>query len=633
MSSSELEKQLCNVKFEEFKDVYNIGLAEYCPACEIKGAFHERKTIIPILTVSESMKPSSTNVTSAFIKIQKLLPKFDKSDCREFLKQVERRLKFSDGIPQEKWTLVFLYIEIDSSSADWIERNIINEQLNWNEAKIKFMSHFQRADHRAQLKSRYDHIKQTSKESVQNYSDRFTDICEQLNRADDDFLIIDHYVKNLQIDIQKKFKERLTTVRLDKKDKEFEFDSLKEVIQICITYDIQDAGSGNYYSKPIATSDSNTNLKTETKLVTTSGNSSGTGKWCSIHESNTHDTNECFTKKKYNYIEPSTSKNTEEVECFKCKQFGHYANECPEKKKEENQNNTSGNTGIVQGRERRDVKPPVKLTYEKPGLPIDVTGRAVNVKNSQQPFRPSCVWFVDPISGLQFKCLVDTGADVSFIDKTLVQCLKLKVNAVSGKIRLAANKIDFAREGKTDRLPFISFHVMWNKDGADIASKRVDHSFEIMDLDTNNYQFIIGTDLLPLIFPTGIPLSVFSDVPMTGPSLCQISIEEGGVDFNDVNYEMSDYRTGPTVIAEVDDHVNVNSVQILDSSAVIEIKENGIDSNNVEIFFSTSRSGDGGGNAEALNSKELNLIPYSTVKREFIQNNMGNLCSRYFEFD
>ena len=68
MSSSELEKQLCNVKFEEFKDVYNIGLAEYCPACEIKGAFHERKTIIPILTVSESMKPSSTNVTSAFIK-------------------------------------------------------------------------------------------------------------------------------------------------------------------------------------------------------------------------------------------------------------------------------------------------------------------------------------------------------------------------------------------------------------------------------------------------------------------------------------------------------------------------------------------------------------------------------------
>jgi hypothetical protein len=66
---------------------------------------------------------------------------------------------------------------------------------------------------------------------------------------------------------------------------------------------------------------------------------------------------------------------------------------------------------------------------------------------------------------------------------------------------------------------------------------------------------------------------------------------------------------------------------------VIEIKENGIDSNNVGIFFSTSRSGDGGGNAEALNSKELNLIPYSTVKREFIQNNMGNLCSRYFEFD
>ena len=47
-----------------------------------------------------------------------------------------------------------MYIEMESTGAAWIETNIINKDLNWNEAKSKFMSHFQRADHRVLLRSK-----------------------------------------------------------------------------------------------------------------------------------------------------------------------------------------------------------------------------------------------------------------------------------------------------------------------------------------------------------------------------------------------------------------------------------------------------------------------------------------------
>ncbi len=117
MSISELETKLCNVLLSEFKDAYELPLTSDCPACGIIGARHRRNEV-PVQSSSTS-KSTASNVTNAFIKIQKLLPKFDKSDCREFLKQVERRLKFSDNIPQEKWTLVFMYIEMEYAGATW----------------------------------------------------------------------------------------------------------------------------------------------------------------------------------------------------------------------------------------------------------------------------------------------------------------------------------------------------------------------------------------------------------------------------------------------------------------------------------------------------------------------------------
>ncbi len=529
MSEEKLTLKLCNTLYGEFKETYNLGLNEFCPSCKNIGAFHNRSE--PIVSTSNNNNSSTTtslltSVTNSFIKIQKLLPKFNKSDCREFLKQIERRLKFSDTIPQEKWILVFMYIEMDSSEASWIETNIINEQLNWNEAKKIFISHFQRADHRVQLRSKYDNIKQTNKESVQDYSDRFIDLCEELNRPNDDPLVIDHYIKHLQIDIQKKFRERLTTVRIEKNDLDFEFESLKQVINICIAYDIQDCFAGNYYSK----SSSDTNNKQEKK--STNITSSGAGKYCSFHPNGSHDESECRSKKRSsNLIIPSTSQDPSEVQCFKCSEFGHYANKCPlsnSKKQEDGNEAVAGGSGITSNsnREKRDIKPPVKLTYDKPGIPSDVTGKTATLLDKQIPTTSSRIYLIDTVRDRKFTGLVDTGADTSFIDKNLANELGLQVNAVNGKIQFASNQFNCLREGKTT--PLLLTAVIPLESSSDFQSTKIYHSFEVMELDTSKYEFIIGTDLLSIIFPKNIPVTYYSSNTkpneLIDPSICRTTI-------------------------------------------------------------------------------------------------------------
>jgi hypothetical protein len=301
-----------------------------------------------------------------------------------------------------------MYIEMNSSEASWIEKNIINEQLDWNEAKEKFISHFQRDDHRVQLRSKYDNIKQTNKESVQDYSDRFIDLCEELNRPNNDPLVIDHYIKHLQIDIQKKFRERLTTVRIEKNNLDFEFESLKQVIHICIAYDVQDSFTGNYYSKLSL----DTNMKVEKK--STNIISSGSGKYCSFHPNGSHDESECRSKKRSsNLITPSTSQNPAEVQCFKCHEFGHYADKCPliNSKKPDDGNEAVGGSSSTNtsNREKRDIKPPVKLTYDKPGVPSDVTGKTVTLPNEHIPTTSSRIYLIDTVRDRKFTGLVDTG--------------------------------------------------------------------------------------------------------------------------------------------------------------------------------------------------------------------------------
>ncbi|GJJ75097.1 hypothetical protein EMPS_07455 [Entomortierella parvispora] len=82
--------------------------------------------------------------------------------------------------------------------------------------------------------------------------------------------------------------------------------------------------------------------------------------------------------------------------------------------------------------------------------------------------------------GLQFEALIDSGATKSFIDKSLVEALKIEVSKARGNIFLGHKKMHVARTGVTEHI-----EVECNEHSL-LAS------FELFDLQ---YPFVIGMDL------------------------------------------------------------------------------------------------------------------------------------------
>ena len=77
--------------------------------------------------------------------------------------------------------------------------------------------------------------------------------------------------------------------------------------------------------------------------------------------------------------------------------------------------------------------------------------------------------------------------------------------------------------------------------GALPAVKPIQHAFELMDLEADQYQFVIGKELLRVLFPDHLPSSYYSKVTMasTVPSLCGVMVN--------VMQQLVENATGNTV--------------------------------------------------------------------------------------
>ena len=102
---------------------------------------------------------------------------------------------------------------------------------------------------------------------------------------------------------------------------------------------------------------------------------------------------------------------------------------------------------------------------------------------------PSEVIFVH--NNIPYRTLVDTGADVSFVDQQLVRKLKLATVPINGTVQLANGSI-IDRFGKLkSALPITALFMSSN---SNYPAKDITHHFEIMPM--NRQSFIIGCDLL-----------------------------------------------------------------------------------------------------------------------------------------
>lgn len=104
-----------------------------------------------------------------------------------------------------------------------------------------------------------------------------------------------------------------------------------------------------------------------------------------------------------------------------------------------------------------------------------------------------------------YPTLIDTGSTISFIDTQLAQRLHLPIRKSKCIITLASPSHRLDSKGITQPIclrPVIVTNKLRYLDSLP------PHTFEIIDLDVDEYQFIIGTDLIPKIFGASIPTTI-----------------------------------------------------------------------------------------------------------------------------
>ena len=170
-------KEICHTFYEELLEE-GLKRLDICDGCDLPVNRHVRKVITTTGSNETSLNKSSNygldGLSLIFSKVKDQSPLWSKSiECITFLKHIDMTLKNLPSIPEKDYPRIFLFIVKDQSAKEWIMKNIIECDLNWNEAKKKFTSHFQRAEYKSQLMKQYYNCNQQKDESVQSYADRF----------------------------------------------------------------------------------------------------------------------------------------------------------------------------------------------------------------------------------------------------------------------------------------------------------------------------------------------------------------------------------------------------------------------------------------------------------------------------
>ena len=208
---------------------------------------------------------------------------------RHFFSKLENKLSL---VPHTKsfWVRLLPGLMEDHHSAEWVRLNIVDKDLSWDDAQEVFSKHFDLADLDDILHSKYDVCKQSAKESVQSYTDRFSSLCHELKLDSSPALqkeAVRKLVNGLNKDILNEFKQfrRISkTNALACNTTSPDFDSLDFVIKTLIRLSV-DLGLG---SGDTAYTFSNSNYPHNFIK-----NKSDTGKYCSHHKVNSHSWEEC----------------------------------------------------------------------------------------------------------------------------------------------------------------------------------------------------------------------------------------------------------------------------------------------------------------------------------------------------
>jgi transposase InsO family protein len=509
---------VCSIYFETLLEPrFSLNEFSQCAACKQLVAFHHHQPSVVGIASNVNVKNESAH-NSFTSGIRSNLPKWrvDYKSVKPFLDRCQQ-VFIADNVDPKCWVRLLLRAVEDVSESSWVKVNIVDKDLSWKQAQEAFSKHFELFSYSAQLVKEYEQIKQGPKQTVHDYSHKFNRLCAELGYEDSNTLVIQHYLNGLTPERHAAYKRQVGLVKLTRADDSFSASSLETVIQLTLDLELVDLNS-----------QFNSSSLNENKPFSNNGKK----KVCDNHpNSSSHTTAECSMNKSFNSnknsngsISASSSYSGKQAAPFmkkkevKCVLCGgpHYANDpnCPKRSSFTTRSTASA---AANNSSANSVKPVVASAVAQP-----VQNRSMDLLISEPAPASSNVGVIDRslpeklilpaqknvmflVQDKVFNTLVDTGATTSFIDESLVKELQLKIepSSANSRIGLAQANLSTARIGRIRLDEFSAIFPL-----ADRKLITVTHTFEVLPIKDQNkdYHFVVGSDLIPLFFPEGIPL-------------------------------------------------------------------------------------------------------------------------------
>jgi hypothetical protein len=538
-STTSSSQQICSSYVEELQQE-GLKIVDSCPVCNIKVGFHQRKiSVSSNHAITSSISTHHYTIPTAVINA---LPKWkvDLQHARQFLLRYEQVLN-SQNVPNSYWPRSLLLGVTNVTEASWVQTNIVDANKSWLEAKELFTKHFGNYAYETDLVRRYESCVQRPKDTVQHYADYFTQLADQMNLADDNELVIQHFIEGLKSDAKQELKRHM---HLEKRIKpSVQYNSLKEIIELVLHLNLLDLNSVPKPSSGNRHNDDNNKANSSSSHSVTSPKKNKL--FCKFHpDSHSHSTVDCKTGgnkstaredvKHSSNIQDNNQVRKPPVKCWSCHATGHLSNDplCPkyvnhstrskaatEKSATAPSTNVQHRATIIDDAEGSKPTPPgANITVNAVKLPESVI--VPTHKNIM-------VFFNDQV----FNTLVDSGSDISFIDQDLIKQFKLNVDSSNAKglIRFANPKFNSSRVGH------VKMEVKLLFPASDRKAINIHHKFEVMEVHepyTKDYHFVIGRDMIPIIFPNALPIEYLPKANNANglPTICSANVVSSNSD-------------------------------------------------------------------------------------------------------
>jgi hypothetical protein len=573
---------LCTTYVEALQaEPFSLSITAPCPVCEVLVGRHAHvPSVLPSPAPVRSSAGSASGANAnAFSRLASLLDKWtSKSVCRPFLQRMKQLLSTSDIDPAH-WPKLLMYVVTDVASAQWIADEIIDKGLSWDEAETAFTTHFQLSDYTESLWHEWDACRQRPGESVQSFSERYSELLHQLGLGKDDLLVRKKFVNALSKHIFIDYNRHITSKKLD--DSRFILSTLSRIIEVCTAIDVaQRTEAAHHRSNATASAGYGGSTLLSGAVhggAAVAGEKRAGPLHCSFHPSSTnHTTAECRTSTSGTATASSPVHTRTPIICHACGEPGHISPNCPNKRSGHAPTAAASfpgvrpSTGVPSSSSSPSVFAPPVGASSSPASASSVPA-AVELRRSTREPAPRQLWTPSAraaevthaesdyyvhdarlqvqdtsphcnvlsvlscgsadahtpmpaadahahgapvqlrlqllIAGRVFDCLTDTGANCSYADAGVVHELGLPVQAVSGQIRLAQQGVTAARLGVTHPCCVTAFVPV---PSVKFPAQTFSLSFEVMSLCTSEYQIILGRDVLPLLFPAGLPSTFWS---------------------------------------------------------------------------------------------------------------------------